>query len=451
VELANDAAHAVTFSVDVGRRPGSPDDYAALLHADYRHSTANRFGRDHVFAAPAGQGQIVGVVQLARGLSGLRFLEGDERYTPDGLRTPLVQGTGTEDYYNGGWYFNRGIFSLPTHGHPLFLNDGTWDEVGMYRVHVGDALTFYDGAVFSIEHDMFNWYTDEDYQTVAYVYRIDEPALVLEDEFDVGDAADEERVQYFGSADEATGTDYYFYEGDHDLQLIVDDGYASRGEAGFTVAVRPGNDGVRLVRRLDQSRGREAVRVWINDQDAGLWSTVERNTFKRWRDAVFDVPPALTQGATTLAVRLENAAPDRPFTQYRFWIYSWKRPLLSRLQSLQLSAPAAEMFVGETMPLAVVGDYLSGHAVEVSSWVDYDLSDAATVDVTYGLVTALAPGTVTITAAHAELVSNPVPITVLPGGDDDDDDDDNDDNDDTDNPPPAADDDDDDSTSACGC
>jgi hypothetical protein len=267
----------------------------------------------------------------------------------------------------------------------------------------------------------------------------------------VGDAADEERVQYFGSADEATGTDYYFYEGDHDLQLIVDDGYASRGEAGFTVAVRPGNDGVRLVRRLDQSRGREAVRVWINDQDAGLWSTVERNTFKRWRDAVFDVPPALTQGATTLAVRLENAAPDRPFTQYRFWIYSWKRPLLSRLQSLQLSAPAAEMFVGETMPLAVVGDYLSGHAVEVSSWVDYDLSDAATVDVTYGLVTALAPGTVTITAAHAELVSNPVPITVLPGGDDDDDDDDNDDNDDTDNPPPAADDDDDDSTSACGC
>ncbi|MBK7972302.1 MAG: DUF2961 domain-containing protein [Deltaproteobacteria bacterium] len=42
--------------------------------------------------------------------------EGDERFHLDGAATPALHGTGTEDYFNGGWYFLFGRFSAPLHG-----------------------------------------------------------------------------------------------------------------------------------------------------------------------------------------------------------------------------------------------------------------------------------------------------------------------------------------------
>ncbi|HYO52263.1 DUF2961 domain-containing protein [Archangium sp.] len=38
-------------------------------------------------------------------------LEGDERVHVDGSLTPQLYGTGTEDFYESGWYFSRGTFS----------------------------------------------------------------------------------------------------------------------------------------------------------------------------------------------------------------------------------------------------------------------------------------------------------------------------------------------------
>ena len=37
------------------------------------------------------------------------YLEGDERIFIDGKLTPELYGTGTEDFYESGWYFRGGI------------------------------------------------------------------------------------------------------------------------------------------------------------------------------------------------------------------------------------------------------------------------------------------------------------------------------------------------------
>lgn len=47
------------------------------------------------------------------------FLEGDERIYIDGSKTPALYGTGTEDFYNSGWYFYQGIYNRPVHGNAL--------------------------------------------------------------------------------------------------------------------------------------------------------------------------------------------------------------------------------------------------------------------------------------------------------------------------------------------
>jgi len=63
-----------------------------------------------------GQGKFVGVSHTMRGVSYRGYLEGDERVYVDGARTPQIHGTGTEDFYEGGWYFNRDVFSEPLNG-----------------------------------------------------------------------------------------------------------------------------------------------------------------------------------------------------------------------------------------------------------------------------------------------------------------------------------------------
>ena len=70
-------------------------------------------GRDYIFANLTGSGVFYGVSHTARGLiktGNLRdYLEGDERVYIDGKRTPELYGTGTEDFYESGWYFRNGI------------------------------------------------------------------------------------------------------------------------------------------------------------------------------------------------------------------------------------------------------------------------------------------------------------------------------------------------------
>ncbi len=67
-----------------------------------------------------GRGKLVGVSQSMEGLladgNTRGYLEGDERVYVDGERTPAIHGTGTEDYYESGWYFNAGTYSTPFHG-----------------------------------------------------------------------------------------------------------------------------------------------------------------------------------------------------------------------------------------------------------------------------------------------------------------------------------------------
>lgn len=83
----------------------------------------------HKFAAQKGKGHYVGTIHQAQGLRpGMTlFFEGDDStYVDNKMR---LHGTGSEDYYNGGWYalldrWDRGN-SLPPPWLPgLFASDG---------------------------------------------------------------------------------------------------------------------------------------------------------------------------------------------------------------------------------------------------------------------------------------------------------------------------------------
>jgi hypothetical protein len=100
----------------------------------------------------------------------LWFLEGDEMVYVDGEKFPSVYGTGTEDYFTSGWYFNRGEFYGPYHG--LIIKNDSLARIAAYRFQVGDAIPFEKSIRFTIEHGHDNTEI-ADYSSTAYWYQIE--------------------------------------------------------------------------------------------------------------------------------------------------------------------------------------------------------------------------------------------------------------------------------------
>ena len=83
------------------------------------------------------------------------YLEGDERAYVDGSLTPQWHGTGTEDFYESGWYFARGTFSAPFVGNPrheVKTANCPSECDGTYRLMIADAIQYRSALRFGIEH-----------------------------------------------------------------------------------------------------------------------------------------------------------------------------------------------------------------------------------------------------------------------------------------------------------
>nr|WP_279581293.1 glycoside hydrolase family 172 protein [Fodinicola feengrottensis] len=105
-------------------------------------------GQDWLFADEGGHGKFVGVSESMRGTQGggRGYLEGDERVYVDNSQSPQLYGTGTEDYYEGGWYFRNGVqYSDAFTGQPRNIKpDGSHpnDSTAVYRLMLGDAVPY---------------------------------------------------------------------------------------------------------------------------------------------------------------------------------------------------------------------------------------------------------------------------------------------------------------------
>jgi hypothetical protein len=99
---------------------------------------------------------------------GMGILEGWERITVDAEETPSVTGTGTEDYFNSGFYFSTGPFSAPHWG--CTVRSYMESRCAAYRFHINDPIMFKKSIVVDIDHGYTNQVSG-DYHSVAYWYQ----------------------------------------------------------------------------------------------------------------------------------------------------------------------------------------------------------------------------------------------------------------------------------------
>lgn len=309
IELVNTGSEPVTsFSAQVAYRaraypaPGKTTGYFRVYESLARPTV---LGTDHaLMALDTGAGRVVGLHLLIQsGSEGL--LEGDERWHVDGLRTPGVRGTGTEDVFNGGWYYNRGRVLHALHGVNSTRFEGWVDQ---YRWYVGDYIPFAGGLAGGIEHGGSNE-LDTDYSSWVFYYHAPQAAATTEDVVDVSDGASLAQHQAVISGPTTSYSLTAQFEGDDDTPLTESGIWLGLSSAlTATLQVDPGAAQVVLRRRYDQGLDRERLRVWVDGELAGEWLDGGRNSARRWRESEFLLPPALTRGRDAVRVRLELVA-----------------------------------------------------------------------------------------------------------------------------------------------
>lgn len=98
------------------------------------------------------------------------FLEGNEQIFVDGAPKPTIEGTGTEDYFNGAWYFEAGQVRHPFHG-VIYKQDKEPPRVVAYRYMIPDLVPFKSSFRFDLQHGSRNGAPDVWYRGVAFWYQ----------------------------------------------------------------------------------------------------------------------------------------------------------------------------------------------------------------------------------------------------------------------------------------
>ncbi|MFW6088728.1 MAG: glycoside hydrolase family 172 protein [Gemmatimonadota bacterium] len=157
------------YNLDVHTYDSLPDD-VLYFHAWY-HQVVTRAGEPVVVLEAEGRGHYVGTLmsmQPRQGVS-LGYLEGDQRIFIDGAEEPGVIGTGTEDYFSSGWYYDTGEYGAPYHGVPI--KDTDTGRISTYRWHIEDPIPFRERIRFTIEHGALNDQPGVEYASVAFWYQ----------------------------------------------------------------------------------------------------------------------------------------------------------------------------------------------------------------------------------------------------------------------------------------
>lgn len=182
---------ALYFAADYVELPELPAGLGRL-HAQYRQAAPAR-GTDnswrnngdpgasggknlkgeenYVFLEATGRGHFVGVTQAVLQNQEGWFGEGDDMIFVDGEALPGINGTGTEDYFNGAWDFGGQAFGYLRQGAPFIANP---ERIGgrycLYRWHTESPIVFERSIRVTIEHGHANCRSDNFYST-AYWYQ----------------------------------------------------------------------------------------------------------------------------------------------------------------------------------------------------------------------------------------------------------------------------------------
>jgi hypothetical protein len=233
-----------------------------------------------------------------------------------------------------------------------------WSDWRWNRFHISDAIPFARSIRFcweSGENPAQAWLTPvggaTGWQSLCMYYWRPDPLLTLTDSLDVGNAASESAHAYIASGSTPTGDKTYEYQGDYNAwganptqKSLTDNGRIISSSSEFTATILPANDGVRLMRRMEQATI-QLARVIVDNQEvteSRFYTPINYqagngffDTHQLFRDVEFEIPAAYTRGKSSIHIRIENMRPTAnggDWTEYFYRVYSYAGVGVTRVQ-----------------------------------------------------------------------------------------------------------------------
>lgn len=300
------------------------------FHASYKDIPQPEVGKDMTFLDTKGiekseewSGSFVGTSIIFSHNGDLGTLEGDPRFFFDESKTPQAQGTGTEEWSGGGFYWGGENMTLPFAGHPCGapFKESAKNEKDLiqsaYRFLLADLMPFGRRAIIQFEHGGENL-SSEHYETLAYWYGLPAASLIKTDEIDIGNTESEKSHFYYspnasnvqsitsryelgidtfpaqpwaipGTKDTVKPIGYEQLIGKEVYPAHTMDGRYAKEVSEFTVKLKAGNVGALLRRTSDYSFPNQKAAVYIADVSkennkniqwhyAGTWYLAGSNT-----------------------------------------------------------------------------------------------------------------------------------------------------------------------------
>lgn len=176
-EVENTGAAMVSVELEATLDRDAPA--AGRLHVERNETLGPTTDTHHPLVDVTGAGRLAGVCLLMEGhalpdagafTSNLNFLEGDERITVDGEVS--ITGTGTEDYLDGAFYFERGPHATPWTQAWVSPAVGDTGRVTGCRWHVRtQAIDFATSLTAELEIGPGVPAVLDRYRSVAFLYR----------------------------------------------------------------------------------------------------------------------------------------------------------------------------------------------------------------------------------------------------------------------------------------
>lgn len=179
MELLNESADGKDITVEAevlfsaNPRQKNEGKFYSVWHRENPTTKGNPF----TFLDTEGHGHLVGLTQQSQGMESgnTYFFEGDDQTTIDGELA--IHGTGSEDFYNGGWYDVPGRWETRR----AFVLSGCLGykkhlgRSGAYRLFLGDTYAYHKSIVQAIEHAPEKNELLNDYCGVVYFYSENRP------------------------------------------------------------------------------------------------------------------------------------------------------------------------------------------------------------------------------------------------------------------------------------
>ncbi|WP_437653329.1 DUF2961 domain-containing protein [Sorangium sp. So ce1182] len=298
--------------------------------------------------------QLVALLEhLSGGRPGNRlYLEGDEMIRTDGMSYPLQIGTGTEDYFNGGYYF-LGAHSNPFSGLLRFLvidPENGWKKArfihSLYRLHVADPIVSRSGMRFGFEAGPTGAYTPLRVRSLGLSYAFSDHRVIGAQAVPIrGDlplppsAFDAERTELQRPFQPREG----------------------RGITRIEVDCPPEARGILLLRAYSAAKAPQTARVRLDGRDVGTLHEMQANPVRPLaEDALWiDVLPGQCGGGADKrpVLEIDATSSPAPWSEGGYTLRFFSGPPEPQLTQ----GPAVKIFDARSLPGGPF--YVNDHSV----------------------------------------------------------------------------------------